>query len=194
MSGKLIVIYGINNIGKSTQAKLLVKKLKQQGLKADYIKYPIYNLQPSGQILNNYLRQGNTYRLTPREAQIFYAFNRFQYEPTLRKKLEQGINIIAEDYVGTGLAWGIGAGVDQKFLNIINFNLLKEDIAFLLDGQRFLRAKEKNHKHESDDKLNRKVRQAHLKLGKKLGWKKINANQEINAISDEIWRHVLLFL
>ena len=40
--GKFIVLYGINNLGKTTQAKMLVDKLKLHGLEAEYLKYPVY--------------------------------------------------------------------------------------------------------------------------------------------------------
>ena len=40
--GKFIVLYGNNNVGKSTQAKLLVEKLKEKGENVRYFKYPIY--------------------------------------------------------------------------------------------------------------------------------------------------------
>jgi len=188
--GLFIVIYGINNLGKSTQAKLLVEKMEQEGYKAEYLKYPIYNLEPSGIILNNYLREKNTYQLTPREAQTIYALNRTQYEPKLKEKLESGINIVAEDYTGTGICWGIGAGVDEKYLKLINSHLLKEDLIFLFDGKRFKNATEKGHRHETDEKLLQKVRRAHLEIGKELRWIKINANLTIEQIRDILWKEV----
>ena len=52
-------------------------------------------------MINNYLREGNKYGLSAREIQMAYALNRTQFEPILTAKLAQGINIIAEDYVGT---------------------------------------------------------------------------------------------
>ncbi len=188
--GKFIVLYGINNLGKTTQAKMLTRKLQVQGLKAEYIKYPIYNLAPSGVVLNNYLRGGNFFNLSSREAQIFYANNRTQFEKKLVKKLEAGINIIAEDYTGTGLAWGVGAGVDELFLKYINSHLLKEDLAFLFDGERFTQATEAGHKHETDNELLNTVRQTHLKLGEEMGWKKINANQSVSEIHEQLWGEV----
>lgn len=190
-AGKFIVLYGINNLGKTTQAKMLARKLQVQGLKAEYIKYPIYNLAPSGVVLNNYLRGGNFFNLSSREAQIFYANNRTQFEKKLIKKLEEGINIIAEDYTGTGLAWGVGAGVDELFLKYINSHLLKEDLAFLFDGERFAQATETGHKHETDNELLETVRRAHLKLGEEMGWKKINANLSVGEIHDQLWDEIV---
>ncbi len=192
--GKLIVLYGINNLGKSTQAKLLVEKLKAEGLKAEYLKYPIYNLMPSGEILNDYLREGNFYDLHSREAQIIYALNRTQYQDTLIKKLEDGIHVIAEDYKGTGIAWGLGAGVSEVFLKSINSHLIDEDLVFLFDGERFMEAMEKTHKHETNNDLTTKVRWAHLKLKEEYGWIKINANLSIEEISTIIWDKASSFI
>ena len=188
--GKLIVFYGTNNLGKSTQAKILIEKLKEKNIEAEYLKYPIYDLDPSGPILNNYLRNGNPYNLSAREAQIIYCLNRTQYQKTLEEKLNSGINIIAEDYTGTGIAWGMGAGVEQEFLENINSHLLKEDIALLFDGERFKEAVEKNHKHEQNDEFSQKVRKIHLDLGKKYNWEMINANLTIEEISHIIFEKI----
>ncbi|MFH1662024.1 MAG: dUTP diphosphatase [Candidatus Falkowbacteria bacterium] len=189
-NGKFIVLYGINNLGKTTQAKMLVDRLNSCGKNAEYLKYPIYDLEPSGKILNNYLRKGNIHNLTAREAQIIYTINRTQFEKELFTKLEQGINVVAEDYTGTGIAWGIGAGVDEQFLKYINHHLVKEDLAFLFDGERFMEAEEQNHRHETDNELTNKVRNAHLKLAEEFSWIKIDANLSIQAIHAELWQKI----
>src|SRR5436190_17167412 len=113
--GKFIAIYGVNNIGKSTQAKRLVRKLVAEGKKAVYLKYPVYDLEPSGVMINEYLRGGNPYDLSPREIQLVYALNRTQKEPDIEKWLSGGTTVVAEDYTGTGVAWGIGTGLDPAF-------------------------------------------------------------------------------
>jgi dUTP pyrophosphatase len=192
--GKFIVFYGINNLGKSTQAKIITDRLNSIGIKTEHLKYPIYELSPSGKLLNSYLREGNPHELSTREAQLLYANNRTQYETKLKEKLNNGINIIAEDYTGTGIAWGVGAGIEESFLKYINSHLLKEDLAFLFDGQRFINAKENNHKHENNDFLTDEVRWAHLKLGQEYAWIKINANQDINEIHGQIWQKVMAII
>jgi dTMP kinase len=188
--GKLIVFYGINNLGKTTQAKLLVEKLNAKNKNAEYLKYGIYDLAPSGPIINDYLRKNNPHNLSPREFQIMHTLNRTQYQPFLIKKLNQGINIIAEDYIGTSIAWGMGAGVDKKFLLKMNSHLIKEDYVFLLDGERFMGAIEKNHSHETDEDLTSKVRQAHLELAKDFNWHIVDANNSIEEVFDKIWKVV----
>lgn len=194
MTGKFIVFYGINCLGKTLQAKKLVDRLRAEGHQAEYLKYAIYDLEPSGPILNQYLRQGNPLNLSPREFQIFQALNRTQYQPELIKKLEGGIIVVAEDYVGTGIAWGIGAGVDKDFLRKINSHLLKEDSAILLDGERFATGIEEKHRHEKDKELTSKVRTIHQELGIENKWNKINANQKIEAIHTQIWQLIMPLL
>jgi len=169
---------------------MLVETLRQTGADAEYLKYPVYELCPSGTLINDYLRQGNFHKLTPREAQIMYAVNRTQYEETLKQKLAQGTQVVGEDYTGTGLAWGIGAGVDEQFLKFINSHLLKEDLAILLDGERFATGIEKNHQHEQNEELTNNVRLVHLRLAQEKNWHIINANQTIEQVHNAIWETV----
>jgi len=192
--GKFIVLYGINNIGKTTQAKLLTKKLNELNIKAEYIKYPIYNLKPSGVILNNYLRDGNWHKLSPREVQIIYTLNRTQHEELIKNKLNNGVTIVAEDYTGTGIAWGMSAGVDEQFLKYINSHLLSADLSILMDGHRFFESVEKNHKYETNNELINRARSTHLQLAQEYGWPVIDANKEIQVVHSQIWNQVENFL
>lgn len=186
MKGKLIVLYGINNLGKTTQAKLTVEELKKQGIEAEYLKYATYELEPTGCIINDYLRKGNPYGLSTREFQIMHAFNRTQYEPTLKSKLEQGIWIVAEDYTKTGIAWGVGNGIDKTFLERINSHLLIEDLALFFEGERFKGAIEKGHQHEENEELIQRVKLVHEELAKEHKWISINANESIEEIQKTI--------
>ncbi|MCF7836645.1 hypothetical protein K9N08_03390 [Candidatus Gracilibacteria bacterium] len=229
MTGKFIAIYGINNIGKSTQTSLLVQKLINTGVRVEYFKYPIYDLDPTGKMLNEILRgkqkqsiqsvieffEGTNVRrpstkrkpaisfrrkpigpreihqkVTEEELQMWYSLNRYQFDPQIRKKLAAGISIVAEDYTGTGLAWGAAKGADFEWLTAVNKFLQKPDLELLIDGKRFLAGKEKVHLHESSDRLIFKARQSFLKLAKKNTWKIINANQSISEVNSEIWREV----
>ena len=180
-----IVIYGINNIGKSTQAKRLVDWLNKNGYAAEYLKYPIYD-SPTGQQISGILRSGKEQGMDELAFQTLYYQNRKEFEPELRKKLSQGIIIVAEDYIGTSLAWGSAKGADYAALKKLNSGLLREEVAILLDGTRFTKAIEKGHLHESDAKLVAQVRKRHLDIAKELGWKKVDANQPAEKVSADI--------
>lgn len=105
--GKFIVLYGSNNIGKSEQANRLVEILNSLGIDTDYLKYPIYELEPTGSELNRILRENNPKNYSAEDAQRFFARNRLDYQPTLEKALAMGRWEVAEDYTGTGIAWGL---------------------------------------------------------------------------------------
>lgn len=200
--GKLIVIYGINNLGKTTQAKLLAERISRDIGRVTCLKYPLYDFKPSGPIINAYLRPDefpdvlpkDMPRLSPREFQILQILNRTQFQPTLESWLKAGDHIVAEDYKGTGIAWGMGAGVNKDFQVMLNLHLIAEDIAILFDGKRFDDGKEKGHTHEEDDKLTEKVRLAHLELAKDFNWQVVDANQSVEAVQSQVWQLVLPIL
>ena len=185
--GFFVTLYGINNLGKSTQAEKLVSWFNENGVEAEYLKYPIYALEPSGPIVWNQIKSGKGQTMSEGELQTWYAFNRRHYEPILKKKLESGITIISEDYSGTGMAWGMAKGLTRNFVDIINMYLLKEDLAILFQGERFKESIEENHVHETNSHLIDVVcKKVHSDLGKELGWKPINANQSKDKVFNDL--------
>ena len=176
MHGVFIVIYGTNNIGKSTQAKRLVAYLQERGYTVEYLKYPIYD-SPTGMAISDILRSGKKQKLTEEEFQAMYYKNRKDYEPTLKKKLAEGVVVIAEDYIGTGIAWGSAKGASKTSLIKQNSDLVKEDMAILMDGERFTAGMEEKHLHERDAALIEEVRTQFLSLAEENHWKIVHANQ-----------------
>lgn len=181
---KFIVIYGMNNVGKTTQCKNIVNYLIKNKKKAKYFKSPFYNSK-SGRKINKLLRSKK--QIIPEaEFQKLYAENRFEQQPLLIKTLENNINIVMEDYVKTSLIWGIVKGLSPDYLKKINRGLIKEDIAILLDGNRFISGKEKLHLHEANNILMSKSRTKHLEFAKKYKWKVVDANQSREKVFDNI--------
>lgn len=183
---KFVVFYGINNLGKSTQIERVSTRFVLSGLNVISIKYPIYDLSPTGPILNGYLREGNPHGLSARSAQIFYAMNRTHYAKILDGMIDDNDIVLSEDYSGTSLAWGAGAGVDIDFLIKINSHLREPDLSILFDGERFTDGIEKDHMHETDNDLTSKVKQLHLDLAQRFEWQVINANRSEEIITEEI--------
>ncbi len=184
-NGMLIVIYGGNNSGKTTQAKLLVEELKKEGHNATYLKYPIYD-SPTGKRINGILREGKEKSISEKEFQELYYENRKEFEPQLKKMLKEGMIVVAEDYIGTSLAWGSAKGAEYAYLKKLNADLAQEDLAMVLDGARFQDAKEKGHIHEENDALMEKVLERHRQIGKELGWTFINAHRKKEDVFNDI--------
>jgi len=185
--GKLIVLFGINNLGKTTQAKLLVENLIIKfGKNAEYLKYAVYNLEPSGPLINSYLRQGNPYQFSAREFQLLQVLNRTQYQPKLEEKLSKGTWIVAEDYEGTGIDWGMVAGVDKELLYKLNSHLLKEDLGILFQGEPFPESLDKNNVHEVNLATLEKANQAFAEIARDFGWQIVKANAPIEEVQAQI--------
>ena len=187
--GKFIAIYGINGIGKTTQVDILVKYLQSKGLKASRLKYPVYNLEPEGPFIYNYLRdpQFRMKNELPTDAlQQKYADNRTRYEPELKKRLASGEWIVAEDYVGTGIAWGLTWGGNLEYLEEINEKLMPADFSILMHGERFVTAIEKDHRNEMETERIQICKNFHLLLAGKYNWKIIDANQNVEEVKEDI--------
>lgn len=161
----LICFYGINTIGKSTQAKKLEEALCARAYDAEYIKFPDYSLEPSGPILHQELR-GGAQSMSEKELQLWFVLNRYQKMKTLNPEKIW----ILEDYIGTALAWGQAKGLSLEWLESINDGLPQEDLAIFLDGTPRKEAFEQDHIHENNEALMLASQQFHRELAQKKGW------------------------
>lgn len=168
--GKFIAIYGVNNIGKTTQVNLLAERLKNEGYKVTTLKYPIYENHPTGPRISDILRKGTEPDIKPEHFQMLYCLNRFDTETNLKQLIQEFDIVIAEDYTYTSVAWGAANGVSKDWLLEINKYLLKPDHSILLDGERVFNSIEEGHKFEDDDALPKKVQQVFREIQQKFGF------------------------
>ncbi len=185
-TGKLIAIYGINGIGKTTQVGRLVDSLRSEGVAAERLKYPIYDLQPEGPFIHSYLRDPvfrEAHPQTTEALQEMYAENRRRYEPTLAERLEAGEWVVAEDYIGTGVAWGLTWGADLDHLERMNADLRPADCSILMHGNRFDTAIEKDHRNEMAVERIALSKNFHDLLADRYGWKRVDANRPIEDVA-----------
>jgi len=194
MEGKLITLYGINNIGKTTHSKLLAERLRSNGHKAYYVKYPVYDIKPTGAFLNNILRNSDGQKISEDELQMWFVLNRYQWQERLRELLSEGYIVVAEDYIGTGIAWGMAKGLKKEWLESMNAHLIKEDFALMLEGERSLNAREDHHVHEQNDDLVAKCLKTHDALASEYGWKRVSLQKEKKDTANLIWKEVEAFL
>lgn len=192
--GKFITLYGINNIGKSTQAQILTERLIGAGYNAEFLKYPNYSVEPSGKFLDSVLRGASEQKISEDELQMWFTINRYQFQPEIEKKLKEGKILVVEDYIGTGIAWGVAKGLDRAWLENLNKNLIKEDLAIVLYGSRHVAAKEPSHIHEQNDALIEKCRLVHEDLAKRYGWKKVEVQEKFTDTAEVIFEIVISFL
>ncbi len=188
--GKIITLMGITNLGKTTQQNILEETLRSKGYDLVCFKYPLYDHEPTGPRIFNYLKKGNPEKLSPVEFQKLNVKNRKDFQPVIKEFLQQGYIVLAEMYVGTGIAYGMGDGIPKQDLIQWNQDLLVPDVSILLDGERFMESKELEHIFEQDDEKTEEIRKIHLELAQDFGWNIVNANQSIEKVHQDIWNIV----
>lgn len=113
MSGKIIVIEGIDCSGKQTQVELLIKKLKEMGKKCECFSFPMYDT-PTGKILGgpyqgkpeickSYFKEGPN-EVNPYIACLYYAADRKYNIDKILHQLEKLDFVILDRYTTSNLA------------------------------------------------------------------------------------------
>lgn len=97
--GKLIVIEGTDGSGKATQTKLLAERLVREGYSVKTINFPQYG-KKSAKLVEDYLagKFGRLDEVSPYDASKYYAEDRKEAAPQIKKWLEEGHIVIANRY------------------------------------------------------------------------------------------------
>lgn len=102
--GKFFVIDGQDGTGKATQTRLLVERLKNEGLTVQTISFPQYNTKSAGP-LEEYLsgKYGSASDVGPYRASVLYAVDRFDASFKIKQWLTDGFHVIADRYVSSNM-------------------------------------------------------------------------------------------
>jgi thymidylate kinase len=182
--GMLIVVYGPNNIGKTRQLEILQERLKNGRISSRVLKYPVMEVEPTGSVLKRIAKGHES--ISEEELQKTYAQNRRDFEPTLCSWLDQGVWVLALDYVGSGIAWGIARGVKKAKVEEMNKGLMEPDIAIMLDGPRRGESELVGQLHEDEEDWY-KAREVHLELADEYGWVKVEGDASTLTVANRIW-------
>jgi len=201
MYGKLIVIDGTDGTGKHTQTLLLKKNLEELGHRVETIDFPRYGEKSAG-LIEEYLigKYGSVNEVTPYQASIFYAVDRFASSFQIKKWLEDGKIVICDRYVSANMGHQT-AKIEkdtekEKYLNWLfdlEFNIFKipkPDINILLyldtEIARKLAQENTNQKytnnvktsdiHESNKEYMKKSHDAFIYVAEKYNWIKIDCS------------------
>ena len=104
--GKLIAIEGTDGSGKGTQTKMLVRRLRAEGLAARRIAFPQYATSFFGKMVAAYLRgeYGKAGTVAPHLAAILYAADRHEARDGILRALDEGKSIVLDRYVDSNKA------------------------------------------------------------------------------------------
>lgn len=102
---QLIVIDGGDNVGKATQADLLMRRLVSDGISVGKMDFPRYNQNTFGHLLKEGLNgeHGDFMALDPKIAATLYAADRFESKKELMEWVEEERIIIFDRYVSANM-------------------------------------------------------------------------------------------
>lgn len=128
--GSFIVIEGLDGSGKTTQAKILVRKLKQSC-------GAVFTAEPSqgktGKFIRNRILYGEKRSPITVEALLFAADRIEHINNEVLPKLEEGRLVICDRYTYSSLAYQGSAGLSLDWIKVINQNALKPDLSLFID-------------------------------------------------------------
>lgn len=216
--GFFIVLDGIDGAGKTTQTKLLINKLREEGYKTGTLDFPRYYDNFFGKMAGEYL-SGKFGDTDPRLASLLYALDRWESKDQIEKELKLGKIFVCNRYMSANMIHQGGRikGNKEKkemieWLLKMEFEIFKipqPDLVLYLDvapkiGQELVDKKsaraynggKKRDIHEADNKHLINARKQALRLVEENeNWKKIDcmkAKQILppERISEIIWEEV----
>lgn len=113
--GKLIVIDGGDGTGKTTQFKLLLKRLQDEDLDVITMDFPQYGKKSCGAV-EEYLngKYGTADDVGPYRGSIFFAVDRYDASFDMRKALDDGKIVLCNRYVTANMAHQGGKIADEQ--------------------------------------------------------------------------------
>ena len=188
--GFFICIEGLDGCGKTTQAKLLVKRLKKMGYDA------VYTAEPScgriGRFIKKYCLHGEK-RVSVVVEALLFAADRFEHvEKEVLPALDNGKIVVSDRYVYSSLAYQGAAGLDLEWIERINKHAIKPNLAILIDVKPEIvlqRLKRKKSVMENLETQQR-VREVYRKFVEKGDLVKIDGNRSKIEVAEAIFEVV----
>jgi dTMP kinase len=185
-SGKIIVIEGIDNAGKTTQSRLLVNFLKSNGKICTCLDFPDYST-PIGSEIRAFLDGKRQY---PDQAKfMLLSANRWERSTDIHSMLESGTIVIMNRYYQSNLVYGVSKKMDLDWLQNLDKGLPREDLCIILDISQDIsisRSKNKVDLFEGDYSLLDKVNKNYKKLARDFNWKVVKANTSKEEVGQKI--------
>lgn len=186
----LIVIEGIDQSGKSTQAELLCKRFEGEGYRTKMLSFPNYKTR-IGKLIRAFLHGEIEYPAQVRH--MLLSVNRWEMKAEIEKYLQSGLTLVCNRYYHSNIPYGVANGLNRRWLESLDEGLPKPAFVILIDvkPKTSLARKGTNRDiHERDLKFLSEVRKQYLILAKEDNWIVVNGENSIEKVSKEIWKAI----
>jgi dTMP kinase len=191
--GVFICIEGLDGCGKTTQAKLLVKKLKKH--------YDaVYTAEPSRGEIGKFIKK-NCLNAERRgsvlvEALLFAADRVDHVQNEVSPALGKGRVVVSDRYVYSSYAYQGAAGLELEWIEELNEHAIRPDLAIFIDVKPetvVQRLKRKKSVME-DLETQKKVREVYLKYVQKNQLVRLDGNKPKRAVAKDLFQTAREFL
>ena len=189
--GFFICVEGLDGCGKTTQAKILVRKLRKIGYNA------VYTAEPSrgkiGRFIKRYCLHGGK-RVSSIVEALLFAADRYEHvETEIIPALKDGKIVVSDRYMYSSLAYQGAVGLSLDWIRKINEHAVTPNLAIFIDVEPDTVIKRLKPKKSVMENLEtqRKVREVYLKFVENGELVRVNGNKSKNEVADEIFSIVL---
>ncbi len=193
--GVFVVLEGGDGCGKSTQAELLISRLRDLGREVVATREP--GATEAGAAIRSLVLGGGD--LDPRAEALLIAADRAEHvAEVIRPALDRGAVVVSDRYIPSSLAYqgmARGLGVEEiARLSEWATGGLQPDLVVVFDvpadhAERRRAAPQDRMERESAE-FRAQVNQAYRDLADRFGWALVDGTAPIADVADEVWKLV----
>jgi dTMP kinase len=191
--GAFICIEGLDGSGKTTQAKILVEKLRKS-------RAAVYTAEPSRGQIGDFIRKSCLYsekRLPTIIEALLFAADRVEHlSNEIVPALKEGKIVVSDRYLYSSLAYQGSSGLDLEWIERINIHALRPDLAVFIDVPPrtvMQRLKPEKSVMETLETQNR-VREIYLQYVDKGELVRVDGGRRLADVSEALFARVSQFL
>jgi dTMP kinase len=189
--GFFICVEGLDGCGKTTQAKILVRKLRKTGYNT------VYTAEPSrgkiGRFIKRYCLHGGR-RVSSIVEALLFAADRYEHvESEIIPALKDGKIVVSDRYMYSSLAYQGAAGLSLDWIRRVNEHAVTPNLAIFIDVEPdtvIQRLKPKKSVMENLE-TQCKVREVYMKFVENGELVKVDGNRSKEKVAEEILSIVL---
>jgi len=191
--GVFICIEGLDGCGKTTQAKLLVRRLRKS-------RDAMYTAEPSSGKIGKFIKKHCLHsekRSSGVVEALLFAADRFEHvENTILPTLKKGKTVVSDRYVYSSLAYQGATGLDLEWIERINEHAVRADLAIFVDVDPETVVKRLKPRRSVMENLEtqRKVRELYLKFVERGELVRVDGNKPKSEVARDIAALVQSFM